>query len=34
MGEQIKIGGVLRFHGLPFLCVQNGGGRTYTSEWL
>lgn len=34
VGEWLTCGCLLRFHGLPFLCLQNGGGRTLTNRWL
>ncbi|PRW33153.1 hypothetical protein C2E21_7769 [Chlorella sorokiniana] len=34
VGETLTCDGLLRFHGLPFLCLHNGGGRTLTSKWL
>ena len=34
VGEPVTVGCLLRFHGLPFLCLHNGGGRTATNKWL
>lgn len=32
VGEQVTCDSLLRFHGLPFLCLHNGGGRYLTNK--